>query len=224
MINLMRLTLLIIAVTISFLQAAIVNGTVSDSSSGTSLEGVRVQLRNGIGTVAMDTTDNSGAFVFQSIDTGSYSIRASLSGYTTKSMNAIVSTDPLTVVIPLVKIITTTLSGKVTDSTSGEALASAVVRLGTGLGGLSRFDTTGADGLYSFDNVFTGTQTLQITFIGYTSKTVDATVSSADPVTANILLTKVFYATISGKITDSTRGEALTGAVIRLGGGAMQGT
>jgi len=216
MIKSLRFSISFIGICISFAYAASVKGIISDSTSETAIEGVLVQLRVGYQTRATDTTDYTGTFQFEDIDSGSYTIRASMSGYTQKSVTATVSgPDPVTINIPLVKIVTTTISGKIIDSTSGEALSGAAVRLGSG--GSASYDTTGTDGTFSFENVPTGNHSLRASLSGYVTKTITQSITGSDQITLDITLVKTVTTSISGKITDSTSGAVLAGAIVRIG-------
>jgi hypothetical protein len=202
-------------------QAATISGTVTDSTAQTPVSNVIVQVRSGSQVLAADTTDAQGAYSITAGDSGRVTVRASLSGtYNSKSIDTTLTATPYTLDFSLAKIITSTISGVITDSATGTALAGVIVRLGTGGGGSSTArDTTGEDGAFSFTNVRTGEQTLQASLTGYISKSITATVSSADLVTANIAIVKIIYAKVSGVIKDSTTGAFLAGVAVRLGSG-----
>jgi hypothetical protein len=151
---------------------------------------------------------------------GNQSLQISANGYTSKNAStSVIGTDPMIYNISLVKIIFTTVSGIVSDSASGVALGGVIVRLGGGSGGTNRYDTTGADGLYSFDNVATGNQSLRASLTGYTTKPSTVSVTGAAPITLNIMLVKTILPTVSGKVTDTLSGAALAGAIVRIGAG-----
>lgn len=69
--------------------------------------------------------------------------------------------------VQMVKIIVPgTLTGKVTNSVTGAALAGATVNLG------GVIQTTDANGNYSFANITPGTYPLSFTLAGYTTVTI----------------------------------------------------
>jgi hypothetical protein len=191
-----------------------ISGTVTDSAATTPVNKAIVQLRSGNRVLGTDTTNEQGAYSITVTDsTGNCSVRASLTGtYNTKSVDTVLSSAPLTINVAISKIITTTISGVVSDSAAGTPLSGVIVRLNN----TSR-DTTGADGAYSFTGVRTGSQSIQASLTGFVSKTAQVSVASADPVTANIALVKVVYAKVSGVVKDSTAGTPISGAVVRLG-------
>jgi hypothetical protein len=205
-------------------QAAAISGTVTDSTAQTPIGNVIIQVRSGTQVLATDTTDAQGAYSVTAADSGRVSVRASLSGtYNSKSIDTVLSATPYTINFALAKIITTTISGVISDSTAGTPLSGVIVRLGTG-GGSSVRDTTGVDGAYSFANVRTGAQTVQASLTGYVSKSVACIVSSATPITINIPIVQIIYAKVSGIIKDSIAGTPIAGVVVRLSsnGGASR--
>ena len=103
-----------------------------------------------------------------------------------------------------------TLSGKVVDTASGEAIAGAVVKLGINT------DTTDAEGQYSIDSVQDGAKVISVSAKGYVSKSVSLTMP-AEAYTFDFQLVKIQYNTISGTIYDSLSGSAIEGAVVKIG-------
>jgi len=206
---------------------ATVSGVITDSATTDKLSDVAVALRLGNQTVQRDTTGEDGAYSFADVDSGNYTIRATKTGYTVKSVvDTITAEDTLsTVDIAIVKTVTTTVSGVVTDSGSTTVLAGAVVQLraGTGMGG-GTTDTADAEGKFSFANVASGSYTLQVSFTGYTSKSITVTISSAEPQSVDAQLVKTVLTAISGKITDSTSAAALANVAValRLGNQTVQ--
>ncbi|HEX2957893.1 MAG TPA: carboxypeptidase regulatory-like domain-containing protein [Chitinispirillaceae bacterium] len=214
--NRLILTLIGIGFLIGTSLGTTVSGTVTDSAATTPVNKAVVQVRSGNLVLGADTTDEQGAYSITVTDsTGNCSVRASLSGtYNSKSVDTVLSSTPLTINIAISKIITTTLSGVVSDSIAGTPLAGAIVRIGN----MVR-DTTGADGAYSFAAVRTGNQSIQASLAGFVSKTTQISVTSADPVTVNIALVKTAYVNVSGIVKDSATGTTLAGAVVSLGSG-----
>lgn len=212
-----RYALLIIGACCGLLQAATVSGVVTDSVAGTKLDSIRVQLRSGTQVVATDTTNAEGVYSFANVDTGQYTIRASKTGYTTKSVAETVDTgeSDVAVNIALAVIIRTTVAGIVTDSAKVTALANVAVQLRSGTQTL-RIDTTGSDGKYSFENVDTGDYTVRASLSGYTTKSLAAAVTDSTPVTVNIALATIVTATVSGTVKDSATAAPLPGAVVQL--------
>ena len=79
------------------------------------------------------------------------------------------------------------VTGRVTDKTSGAALAGAQVSVvGTTIRALSQ-----QDGRFRLANVPAGAATIRVAFIGYTTMTQPVTVSTGSPAEANFTLTQV---------------------------------
>lgn len=87
-----------------------------------------------------------------------------------------------------------TLSGKVTDSESGEALKNATVQIG------SFTTTSAADGTYSFYAAPSGSHTLKATAKGYDDWSADITLPEKGSASQNIAMTKRAMIKLSGKV------------------------
>ena len=80
-----------------------------------------------------------------------------------------------------------TVSGFITDSSSGAAIVGAVVRLRTGTGtAVVESTTTIAGGAYTLTAVQAGTYNLNVSATGYITKTITGVVVAAANVTRNI--------------------------------------
>ena len=116
-----------------------------------------------------------------------------------------------------------TVSG-VVDSAGGAALAGVIVTVTPTAGGTGLADTTNATGDYSIANVPAGAHTITATKDGFADYTALIFVTAAGTITRDISLTALPPGiTISGTVTDSATGDALTGGIVRLstiGGGA----
>jgi hypothetical protein len=214
MLRQIRNALMVIGLFLGTIQAATISGTVSDSSSGDKLAGIRVQLRSGARAVATDTTSSVGAYSFSNVNNGNYTITLSNSGYEQKSVTTSVRDSNVTVDVKLVAIVSVKISGVVTDSATGKALSGAVVSLGSFVNVIR--DTTGTDGSYTLSGVGNGTQIITVSMAGYTTRTVSVSIAGTSK-TQNIALVAIVQTTISGKVTDSLSGNALAGAIVSLG-------
>ena len=190
---------------------ATVSGTVTDSAGGTLLAGAKVLLRIGTGTfgAARDSvvTGASGTFSFDTVPAGSFTLATSDSGYNSKNVTGnITNTTPPAVGIQLVKITYGSITGMVTDSVAGTAVAGAKVYLRTTTGGGTILDsaTTATDGSYTISNVQSGiARTLRAQDSGYVTKNTTVTVVGTAALTANIQIVKILYGSITGTVTDS---------------------
>jgi protocatechuate 3,4-dioxygenase beta subunit len=200
-----------------------VSGEITDSLDGSHKAGAVVTLRSSTGmggAIATSTTGNDGKYQFDSVQTGSYTIRVTLTGYVTKNTAVTVVNAPIIADIPIVSIIFITISGEITDSLDGSHKADAVVTLrsSTGTGGAIATFTTGNDGKYQFDSVRAGSYAIRVTLTGYVTKNTPVTVVN-DPIKADIQIVSIIKTTISGEITDSLDGSHKAGAVVTLRSG-----
>ncbi len=201
-----------------------VAGTVTDSLSNAYLIGVRLLLQqsamSGWRTIDSTVSGASGAYIFDSITSGTYRIQASLTGYVTKNSGVTVTTEAKTVDIKLVAVETAKISGAVTDSLSNENLNGALLILQqrTSSGWNTVDSATSVGGAYLFDDVEANTYRIQASMAGYSSKTTaNITVSGSETETMNIKLRAIQFGKIIGTITgDSAKGAAISGATVIL--------
>jgi len=200
------------------IDTASVTGKVTDSATGAPITGAIVSLGNGF---SRDTTKSDGIYIFAKVASGSYSVSVTAATYVSKSVAFAVSgTAPITANVPLVQISYAKISGAITDSaTPATLIQGAIVSLRNGNATI-KTDTTKADGLYSFDSVATGAYTVRASAAHYVTKTVNDSVKSSAPITSNIALAGIIYATITGTVTDSaTPATLIQGAIVSLRNG-----
>ncbi len=106
------------------------------------------------------------------------------------------------------------ISGQVTDSSTGAALAGATV----GYSGGSV--TTDGSGNYTLSNVAPGTYTVTASAAGHTSRSSMVSVTSGNTTTLNFQLTPNVPGAITGQVTDSSTGVAIVGATVSYSGGS----
>jgi hypothetical protein len=147
-------------------------------------------------------------------------LNAQASGFIAKNTAVtVVDTAAMTVNIKLVKILFGSITGTVTDSVAGTALAGAKVYLRTTTGGGTILDsaTTAANGSYTIANVQAGiARTLRAQDSGFVTKNTAVTVPDTAALTANIQIVKIVNGSITGTVTDSVAGTALAGAKVYL--------
>lgn len=90
-----------------------------------------------------------------------------------------------------------TVSGKVTDSANGNAIAGATVTVG------NTATATAADGSYSF-TLPVGDYTVTASAYGYAAKSAPAAVTDGGTTTVNLALAKLPTVTVSGVVTDGS--------------------
>ncbi len=107
-----------------------------------------------------------------------------------------------------------TVSGTITDTISGKALAGATVDLYDYEAITYVSDTTGVDGTYSFDNIPSGDYTIDVNSEGCIAKSFDTTIGDEASIAINFMLFKIAYSKVSGVITDSSTGIPISGVII----------
>jgi TonB-linked SusC/RagA family outer membrane protein len=114
------------------------------------------------------------------------------------------------------------ITGTVTDSASGQPVASAAVQVvGTALG-----TATNSDGRYTISNVPAGTAQLRVQRLGYAPRTATVTVEGAQTATANFTLT-VQVARLSAIVSvgyGTQRARDVTGSVSTVTTAALEHT
>jgi hypothetical protein len=109
------------------------------------------------------------------------------------------------------------ISGHVTDSSTGSAIAGASVSFS---GGSALTDSNGA---YAFTGVPAGTYSLTASHSGYANATSSVTVSAGVAATLNFQLTPTVSTgpgTITGRVTNISTGGAVSGATVSYSGGS----
>lgn len=152
-------------------------------SSGTIVECVEMSMT--------DTTDATGAYLFELIPAGTYTLIVSHSGYVTDTINAVFSgteTFDLTLFIPA-----NPLTGIIGLSDNPADSSGTVVYLEE----LTQTDTTDAAGYYEFLNIPDGSYTLIVSHDGYVTDTINAVFTGSE--TFDLTLAVATY-TMSGII------------------------
>lgn len=109
-----------------------------------------------------------------------------------------------------------TITGTVTDSSTGAAIAGATVSYSGGS------TTTSSSGVYTLSSVAPGTYSVTASASGHNSATSSVTVTSGATSTLNFKLTPVTTSpgAITGRVTNITTGGAVSGATVSFSGGS----
>lgn len=159
-----------------------ISGYVTNASSGLPLSGATVQTNTSLST----TTNATGFYNFTGLSNQTYIVNASLTGYTTNSINVTINgANNNTANISLTPVPTFRLSGYVTNASSGAAISGADVTTNTSL-----TTTTNATGYYNF-TLSNGTYLITASKTGYSDNSTTVTINGAAVSNANILLIPV---------------------------------
>lgn len=153
-----------------------VSGTLVDEYDGTDIVGAVVKLMDGEDEVDDTTTGASGEFEFAKVEYGTYQIKITKAGYSDLVATVVVNDD---IIVAYTGIrLTSTVSGTITNSDGGAAIAGALVTIlqpdGTALTGVSN-----AEGAYQIEGAKYGSLTYWINKTGFDAETGTLTVDAA---------------------------------------------
>jgi hypothetical protein len=135
---------------------------------------VRLRTGNGTAVVESTTTIAGGAYTLDSVQVGEYNTNVSAAGYETATSAEFAITvntpNPDTRNIRMTPVVLVTVSGYVTDSSTGAAIVGATVYLENGATVVDS-TTTITGGAYTLTGVEAGDYNLVISMVGYGTKT-----------------------------------------------------
>ncbi len=200
-----------------------VSGTVTNATTSAAIVGAVVRLENSAtdAVVESTTTIAGGAYTLTTVAAGEYILHATATGYTAYTSAAFaVAAANLTRNFTMTPATAVTVSGTVTNATSGAAIVGAVVRLeNSTTDAVVESTTTVAGGAYSLTGVAAGEYILNATATGYVTYTSAAFAVAAANLTRNFTMTAAVPVTVSGYVTDSVTGAAIVGASVKLESG-----
>lgn len=158
-------------------------GNVTDSTSGKALKGVLVVARGPGGGEA--GTDKSGAYRITGLGAGTFSVEATLSGYSSYSTSAAVTSGSTVTLSFTMTALSNkgTLKGTVTDSSTGAPIAGARITYA------DRSTETDTAGNYELAGVQPGNREFTATKAGYADVTETLKVQPGETVTHDIQMT-----------------------------------
>lgn len=191
-------------------------GTVVDLATGLPLQGATVSVTGPKSYTG--STDSAGNFLFSTIDTGSYSVTVSLTGYGVNSYSIIITsgvTANLGSIALTLNPTTGTIQGTVTDSSTNAPISGAAITVsGSGAGTA----VTAPDGSYQLSGISPGTITLSASKTGYGAVTGTGTITVGGTLVYNIALTPAPVTTteLKGVLSDNTTNQPVSNAVVTL--------
>ncbi|MDR1380351.1 MAG: carboxypeptidase-like regulatory domain-containing protein [Tannerella sp.] len=161
---------------LTFTKALDLRGKVTDSETGSAVNGVTVRIRDGSGET---TTNASGEYTFAGLRRGEYTLVFDKPVYalTEKSVTVTADNTANRLDVALAPAVTR-LTGKVTNASTGAAVSGAVVRLSPA--GTPASTTTNSSGEYTFTNLRQSAYTITCTAANYYDKTASVTVVNRD--------------------------------------------
>lgn len=198
-----------VALSFPIATAGILSGTVQNSS-GTALSSAAVSIAGGV--IAQNLSYSGSSFNTSWIPVGNYTVTCSSSGYVTQQSSVTLAAGATVTVACSLKPQTGTISGQITNASTGTGISGATVSFSGGS------TTTNSSGSYGFTGVQPGTYTLTATSSGFLTNTGSASVSSGAVTTTNV---KIATAGILTGTVKSTSGAKLSSAKVTVTGGVI---
>lgn len=188
-----------------------ITGSVKNTSGGT-IAGASVGFGGGTAT-----TDANGNFTLTGVPVGTVQLVASASGFQSSTQSVTVTGGNTSTANFMLAAgaATGTVTGKITNASSGAILSGATVSWSGGS------TTTNTSGIYTLTNVTAGTQNITAIKTGYLSRTLAVGVTGGATSTLNIPIATA--GKISVKVVTSS-GAAVSGATVTIKGGVVATT
>lgn len=165
--------------------------------------------------IGSGTTDTEGNYTVSSVPVGSYAVVIIAAGYA--NATGTVSVDPGQVITDLnyqLEIIRGSISGSVSDATTGAPIIGARILIRDSVGILVRFTTTDQFGNFVLRNFVPGMYSVTSSAPNYSTEITGVIVESSVTAGADVQLTSI-VGNIAGQITD-VNGNPLSGDNIQL--------
>ncbi|HAA22966.1 MAG TPA: hypothetical protein DCP28_30955 [Cytophagales bacterium] len=184
-------------------------GLVNDEEGNQPLSGAIVQLKSD-GTVINEVqSDASGAFFFEKLSPGEYSLNVTISGYITSSEEVIMFEEDRSVIIALSK--QASIHGELRNVVDNSLISNLVVQLDPG----TRQQVTQVDGRFGFENLSAGEYTLSISDVAY--EPVNQSITIQDDTQINRIISLVpKVPTIEVNVTSLDFGETQDQKVLEV--------
>ncbi|MBO0863930.1 MAG: carboxypeptidase regulatory-like domain-containing protein [Mycobacterium sp.] len=175
-----------------------ITGQVTDSSTGKPIAGARVTASPGSSGA---TTDANGNYDLTGLAVGTYTLTATAAAYNQASQTGVQVTVGQSTTANLALIAQGSITGQVTDSSTGNPIAGAKLTLSPG----DAATTTDSSGDYTVKALPAGTYTLTVSDYSYTTRTITGvTVADQTTTTENVALTRAAVTAVSGTVTDGS--------------------
>jgi len=189
-----------------------VSGTVK-SSSGAAISGATVGFGGG-----STTTSATGTYSLTGIVAGTIQLVASANGFQSSTQNVVITGGANSTANFTLTPTTTgasTVTGKITNASSGAALSGATVSWSGGS------TTSSSTGIYTLSNVTAGTQKITASKTGYLARTLSVAVTAGATATLNIPIATAGKLTV--KVLNSSN-VAVASASVTIKGGVVATT
>jgi hypothetical protein len=215
------------------LMAGTITGkTFKSSGDSAAIVGAQIILRSGNTSLDTATSGAEGLFTFAEVDSGRYTLAATMAGYQNENGSAFVNGADSTATVNIAMDIIPPpglVRGTVTDTVNAKVVEGAKVVLSRGNSTTGFRDTayTDAQGFFGFDSVPANTgYTVAVTFAGYVNRSLNnQTIPSEDTLVLAIGIAPTpTPGLVRGTVTDTVGAKVVAGAQVILsrsgGGGA----
>lgn len=191
-----------------------ISGTITDAATTLPITGAIVNILQGSVLVATTTTNGSGVYTVATLAPGSYTVTANATGYQTNSVGAQVTSGQTTTVNLTLQSNPGTITGTVTDSSTGLPIINALIQVS--LQGTTLYSAqTDNAGSYTITGVAAGTYVVQASATNYQTSIQGATVTAGGTTNVNFTL-QANPGTITGIVTDATTGLPIAGTTVEV--------
>ena len=184
-----------------------ITGKVTDAATGTAVSGATVSYSGG-GT----TTDPDGTYTLANAPAGEHTVTYAATGLATTTRQVTV-TPGGTSVVDVALSPPATVTGRVTDATSGAGISGATVSVGT------RTASTDGTGAYTLTGVPSGSQAVAASATGYEAAVKTVNLPAGGTVTTNFALVRK-PTDIVGEVRNAATLQPLAGATVSYSGGS----
>ena len=187
-----------------------ITGKITNASGGAAIAGATVSYAGG-----STTTDSTGTYTLSNVAPGSQSVTVQAAGFTSKTQSVTVNAGSTATLNVALTATTATLTGKITNASSGSGLSGATVSVA------GKTATSNSSGVYSVTGVATGTYTMTVTLKGWTNGTASINAVGGTTVTTNIPLATTGI--VTGTVKKAS-GSLDSGVTVTLTGGVIPTT
>lgn len=195
-----------------------ISGTVTDSITTNPIEGALVEVFDGSISVGFADTDGSGNYTIPDLTPGNYTVTASADGYQSKTVGASVASSVTTTVDFALEQPPGTLSGRVTDASTGNPIPGASINVFQGVTLITSV-LTDTNGQYSITEFAPGNYLVSANANLHQEQVKAGTVTSNATTTINFSLNSD-PGTISGQVAD-VGATPIEGATINVYNGQV---
>ena len=161
-----------------------ITGAITTTSDGAPISGASVQALQAGVIKASTLSAGNGSYTLSNIQSGTYDILVSASGYQQQTQNGVVvtSNNSTTVNLSLTPSATGAINGTISTTSDGAPISGAALQA-VQAGVVKASALSGSNGSYTFTNIQSGTYDIRVSAIGYQMRTQNGVVVTANTTT-----------------------------------------